>query len=73
MVKAAVISHQSHFTWLTGANGPHPPLAAGLLIEKLSAVTFTPPHFIYAEHGASHISMHMCARHQHSAKTLSHI
>lgn len=48
-VKAPVISHQSQFTWLTGANGPHPAsLAAGILIEKLRAVTFS-HHFSFMQ------------------------
>lgn len=42
-MNAPVISHQSQFTWLTGANGPHATaLAARILIEMLRAATFSP-------------------------------
>lgn len=48
-VKAPVISHQSQFTGLTSANGPHAAsLAAGILIEKLRAVTFS-HHFSFMQ------------------------
>lgn len=67
-----VISHQSQFTWLTGANGPHAAsLAAGILIGKRRAVSPQPPYFSSMQkHGASYICMHTCKHHPHAAKAL---
>lgn len=68
-----VISHQSQFTWLTGANGPHAAsLAAGILIGKRRAVSPRPPYFSSMQkHGASYICMHMCKHHPHAAEALA--
>lgn len=58
-MNAPVISHQSQFTWLTGANGPHAAaLAARILIEMLRAATFS-LHFSFMQNMA-HLYAHVC-------------